>query len=156
MHEEKKKTWLDQVTKTLQKIEGKTVVVGCSGGPDSMVLLDIVRRVKSSTVIVCHVHHGLRESATRDQKIVTTYCKKHNIRLETITPEVKKEAKKAKMTVEEYARKVRQDFFESVRKKHNATYIITAHHADDQTETLLYRITKGTSITGLVGIGEVS
>ncbi len=46
------------------------------------------------------------------------------------------------MTIEEYARKVRQDFFESLRKKHHANCIITAHHADDQAETLLYRITK--------------
>lgn len=100
------------------------------------------------------MHHGLRESATRDQKIVEKYCKKYKIPLEILELNAKKEAKKAKMSVEEYSRTIRQDFFEHLRKKHKATKILTAHHADDQTETLLYRIAKGTSITGLVGIEE--
>ena len=54
------------------------------------------------------------------------------------------------MTLEEYARKVRYDFFGKIREKYDADSVITAHHADDQTETIIYRITKGTSITGLV------
>lgn len=68
--------------------------------------------------------------------------------------DVKKEAKKTKTTVEECARNIRRFFLEEVRKKYKAAYILTAHHADDQTETLLYRIAKGTSITGLAGIEE--
>lgn len=67
---------------------------------------------------------------------------------------MKKEAKKTKTTIEECARNIRRFFLEEVRKKYEAAHILTAHHADDQAETLLYRITKGTSITGLVGIEE--
>lgn len=152
-----KKTWPEKVAQTLKKIEWKIVILGCSGGADSMVLLDLVREFGNTAQIrVAHIHHWLRESATRDQGIVAKYCRKYHIPLESIAIPVKAEAKKAKMTIEEYARKVRQDFFESLRKKYDADYIITAHHADDQAETLLYRITKWTSITGLVGIEERS
>jgi len=119
-----------------------------------MVLLDLLNGHKNITIIVAHIHHGIRESATRDQKIVETYCKKHKITLEVLPIKAITEAKKAKMSIEEYARTVRQDFFEKLRKKYKATKILTAHQSDDQTETLLYRITKGTSITGLVGIEE--
>ncbi len=76
------------------------------------------------------------------------------LKLEITKIDAKKEAKQAKMTVEEYARQVRKNFFESIREKCEADLIITAHHTDDQAETLIYRITKGTSITGLVGIEE--
>lgn len=153
----KKKTWLDEVLRTLQKIEGKNVVVACSGGVDSMVMLDMVRSLwKAHAIVVSHVHHGLRKSATRDQNIVEEYCKKYQIPLEVMKIQAKTEAKKAKMTIEEYARKVRQDLFESVRKRYDAGSILTAHHADDQAETLLYRITKWTGITGLVGIEETT
>lgn len=107
-----------------------------------MVLLDITRKAKSIQIIVAHVHHGLRETADRDQNIVQEYCKTHKIPLKIKKIKAKEDAKRAKMTIEEYARNVRRDFFEEISKKHKAKYILTAHHADDQVETLLYRITK--------------
>ncbi len=107
-----------------------------------MVLLDITRRTRNIQIIVAHVHHGLRKTADRDQNIVETYCKTHKITLEIKKIKAAAGAKKAKMSVEEYSRMIRQDFFENLRKEYKATKILTAHHADDQTETLLYRITK--------------
>ncbi len=60
--------------------------------------------------------------------------------------DIKKEAKKTKKTLEECARDVRKEFFLELRKKHQARYILTAHHANDQEETILYRIIKGSGL----------
>lgn len=129
------------------------MVLACSGGPDSMVLLDILRKAKKhEDIIVAHVNHGLRDSAIRDEDIVVSYCKKHRLTLEVLQADIKKEAKKTKTTIEECARNVRKKWLEEIRKNHQADLIATAHHSDDQAETILYRITKGTGITGLVGI----
>lgn len=152
MPKREKITLLQKITPNLKYLDKKKVLVACSGGPDSMVLLDILRASKGQNIIVGHVNHKLRETALRDEEIVKKYCKKHDIPLETLTVDVKKEAKKTKTTIEECARNIRKKWFEEIREKHNADTIATAHHSDDQAETLLYRITKGTGITGLVGI----
>lgn len=140
----KKNTWLPKVLKTLKNIENENLIIACSGGADSMVLLDIIVHAGFNThsITVCHVNHNLRTSADRDEKIVEKYCKKNNIKFSILSPDVKKVAKETRTTIEECARNIRKDFFESIRKKHKAKYIITAHHADDQSETLIYRITK--------------
>lgn len=152
----KKKTFLEKIQHNSEYLEDKKLILACSGGPDSMVLLDLLRRkiIKNHSLVVAHVNHQLRESARRDEKIVQDYCKKHNIPLEILSVDVKKWAKKAKQTLEEYARNTRIQWLDKVRKEYDANTIITAHHADDQAETLLYRITKWTSITGLIGIEE--
>jgi len=71
------------------------------------------------------------------------------LEFEILHADIKKEAKKTKTTIEECARNIRKAWLEEIRVKHSANYILTAHHADDQTETILYRLIKGTSITGL-------
>lgn len=144
-------TLLQKIAPNLKYWAKKTVLLACSGGPDSMVLLDLLRECKVD-LIVGHVNHQLRETAMRDEEIVKKYCKKHKLTLEVLTVDVKKEAKKTKTTVEECARNIRKKWLEEMRVKHHADIIATAHHSDDQAETILYRITKGTGITGLVGI----
>jgi len=151
MPKREKITLLQKIAPNLTYLDKKKVLVACSGGPDSMVLLDMLRECKIN-LVVGHVNHQLRETATRDEEIVKKYCKKHGIALEILTVDVKKEAKKTKTTVEECARNIRKKWLEEIRAKHHADIIATAHHSDDQAETLLYRITKGTGITGLVGI----
>lgn len=151
MSKREKITLLQKIAPHLKYLAKKKVLVACSGGPDSMVLLDLLREYKIA-LIVCHVNHQLRETAVRDEEIVKKYCKKHGISLEILSVDVKKEAKKTKTTVEECARNIRKKWLEEMRVKHHADIITTAHHSDDQAETLLYRITKWTGITGLVGI----
>lgn len=141
MPQKKKITWMETVKKSLANIEGKKVIVACSGGADSMVLLDIVRN-QGIDIVVAHLNHNLRVTALRDEQIVQKYCKKHKLQLETLSKDIKKESKKTKTTIEECARNRRKEWFELLRKKYKATHILTAHHADDQAETLLYRITK--------------
>jgi tRNA(Ile)-lysidine synthase len=106
-----------------------------------MVLLDIVRN-QGIDIVVAHLNHNLRATALRDEQIVQKYCKKHKLQLETLSKDIKKESKKTKTTIEECVRNIRKGWFELLRKKYKATHILTAHHADDQAETLLYRITK--------------
>lgn len=142
-------------------------IVACSGGPDSMALTDILRSWGISLVrgdfpvisgdfpekiIIAHIHHGLRQSADRDAQIVIDYCQKHELICEIYRADIRKEAKKTKTTIEECARNTRRDFLEQIRQKYNAHAIYTAHHADDQAETILYRLVKWTAITGLRGI----
>jgi tRNA(Ile)-lysidine synthase len=91
---------------------------------------------------VAHIHHGLRESAERDQEIVKHYCEKYHLTYECLRTNIYEESKKTKTTIEECARNIRKEWLETIREKYPADLILTAHHADDQAETLLYRITK--------------
>lgn len=137
-------------------IKEKRIILACSGGPDSMMLLDffVQKIIPCDKIIVAHINHLLRDTAQRDQEIVQDYCKKNNIICIVTSKDIKKLAKKTKTTLEECGRNERKKWLESIRKKYKADLIATAHHADDQAETLLYRIIKWTSITGLVGIEE--
>lgn len=156
MPKREKITLLQKIAPNLKHLAKKKVLVACSGGPDSMTLLDFLRvqntKYKIQNIIVAHINHHLRPTSDRDEDIVASYCKKHRLPLEVFQADIKKEAKKTKTTIEECARNIRKKWLEEIREKHDADVIATAHHSDDQAETLLYRITKGTGITGLVGI----
>ncbi len=156
MSKREKITLLEKITPNLNSLAQKKVLVACSGGPDSMVLLDLLRiqRTKDEghDIVVAHINHHLRTTSDRDEDIVASYCKKNKLTFEVLQADIKKEAKKTKTTIEECARNVRKKWLEKIREKHHADLIATAHHSDDQAETILYRITKGTGITGLVGI----
>ena len=153
MAQKKIPSLLKNISQGSQKKDQK-IIVACSGWPDSMVLLDLYRSrvLPSSEIIVAHINHHLRKSAKRDEEIVRKYCAKNNLVFEVLNADIKKEAKRTKTTIEECARNIRKTWLEKIRKKYHADLIATAHHADDQAETILYRITKWTSITGLVGI----
>lgn len=156
MSKREKITLLEKITPNLNSLAQKKVLVACSGGPDSMVLLDLLRvqntEYKIQNIIVAHINHHLRPTSDRDEDIVASYCKKNKLTFEVLQADIKKEAKKTKTTIEECARNIRKKWLEEMRVKHHADIIATAHHNDDQAETILYRITKGTGITGLVGI----
>lgn len=143
---QKKLTLEEKIIQILSPIAEKKVVIACSGGPDSMCLLEITQMFygidASSNIIVAHIHHGLRESADRDHEIVKNYCQKNNLTYESLHADIRQEAKDTKTTIEECARNVRKEWLEKIRTLYQAEHILTAHHADDQTETLLYRITK--------------
>ncbi len=123
-----------------------------------MVLLDLYVEdlLPSSGIIVAHINHHLRKTAKRDEDIVQKYCTQNKLIFEALQTDIKKEAKKTKTTIEECARNIRKKWLESIRKKYRADLIATAHHSDDQAETILYRITKWTALTGLVGIESLA
>lgn len=128
------------------------IIIACSGGPDSMCLLDLVHILKDSlnlTVIVCHVNHNLREESLSELEFVKKYALKNNDIFQELSI-----SKEKKYTEEEY-RNIRYDFFREVIKKYKANYLLTAHHGDDLIETVLMRIVRGSNLNGYSGIKAV-
>lgn len=135
--------------------QGDTVVAGVSGGADSMLLLSYLLAVKddySLNIIVANVEHGIRgEESISDSAFVRDFCKKNNVRFEQLSIKALEQAKEQGLSVEEYSRNARYDFFRSF----NADKIATAHSLSDNVETVLFRLSRGTSIKGCCGIPAV-
>lgn len=117
-------------------------VVAVSGGVDSMVLLDLLRRRPKLKLVVAHVDHGLRDDSELDTRLVAQYCASHNIRL------VYKRLNLASKS-ELSARQARYNFLQQCRKEFKAIAILTAHHRDDLIETAILNIMRGTGWRGL-------
>lgn len=135
--------------------DNSTVVVACSGGPDSMCLLSLVCDFLNSTnlkIIVAHVNHKLRTESDEEEVFVKNYACEKNILFEVSHFD---EFKNNKFS-EELARRKRYSFFEEIVKKYEANYLLTAHHGDDLIETVLMRITRGSNLKGYAGIKRVS
>lgn len=132
-----------------------SIVVACSGGPDSMCLLDLVTKLKDElnlNIIVAHVNHKLRSESEEEAKMVENYAKENNITFELleITDYINGNF------TEEDARKRRYNFFNEIIKKYQASALLTAHHGDDLIETILMRLTRGSNLSGYIGIKEIS
>ena len=132
--------------------DGDTVVVGVSGGADSMLLLHYLQSAAKYNIIVANVEHGIRGAESKaDSEFVRNYCVNHGIRFEMLEINAPEEAKAQGLGVEEYSRNRRYEFFDSF----NADKIAVAHNLSDSVETMLFRIARGTSIKGLSGIPAV-
>lgn len=132
-----------------------TIVIGVSGGPDSMCLLDILWQLQQKlevNIIVAHVNHKIRKEADSETDYVKHYCKEHNIPCYVKKVDVKALAKENKLGTEEMGRTIRYQFFEEVAQKEKANKIATAHNSNDNAETVLMNILRGTSTSGLKGI----
>ena len=132
---------------------GDSVVVGVSGGPDSMALLHLLSRLKKVLeiqVVCAHVHHNLRKESDEEKKFVERFCANNGIVFEW-------------HKIEDYgddnfhneARSIRYNYFAKIVKKYNAKYLFTAHHADDLMETILMRIVRGSTLRGYSGFSKV-
>jgi tRNA(Ile)-lysidine synthase len=128
------------------------VIVACSGGLDSMVLLHALRFAEPNgsvrALAVAHLDHGMRAGSDADARWLGGVCEAWNVRLFS-------ERLGHPPTSEAEARSARYAFFESVRREAAAAWILTAHHADDQAETVLFRVLRGTGIEGLQGIPAI-
>ncbi|HOD12190.1 MAG TPA: tRNA lysidine(34) synthetase TilS [Candidatus Omnitrophota bacterium] len=130
---------------------GNKVVVGVSGGPDSMALLYILSEFQISfgiKMIVAHLNHGLRSRAVHEQKYVRQAAKKFN--LPFFTKNIK--IKDTKRSLEEKAREERLKFLCSVARRTRSQVIALGHHQDDLAETVLMRFLRGTGVDGARGI----
>lgn len=132
-----------------------TVIAAISGGADSVFLLHMLAQTKAK-IIVAHVNHLLRPEAASDQQFVEKLAKSHGLKIEILNVDVANLAQKNKHGLEETGRKVRYEFFNKLAKKYHATFIITAHHADDNLETRLLNFTRGASLKGLIGMETLS
>ena len=129
------------------------IVIGCSTGPDSMALVDMLLKVREKydlSLIIAHVNHNLRKQSYEEAEYMQKYCEDNNIAFET-------------MTIEEYgddnfhneAHNIRYNYFENIVKKYGANYLMTAHHGDDLIETVLMRIVRGSNLKGYSGFKSV-
>ncbi len=133
------------------------IVIGVSGGPDSMCLLNalesILRNKKLNYYIcVAHINHGIRKEADEDEEYVKKYCREKNIECFVKKVDLNKASKDNKKGLEEMGREIRYQFFNEILKKVNANKIATAHTKNDNVETVLMNFIRGTGISGLRGI----
>lgn len=129
-----------------------TIVLGISGGPDSMALLSIMLKLKSEldlVLIVAHVNHNVREESKEEEEYVRKYAKKIGVIFEGLS--VKNWGDD---NFENEARTVRYNFFEKIVREYNAKYLMTAHHGDDLIETILMRIVRGSTLKGYSGFSK--
>jgi len=129
-----------------------TVVVGVSGGMDSMALLDILTLL-DYRCIAAHCNFHLRgEESDRDAEFVKNWCKNVDIEFTSVDFDTLAYARDKKISIEMAARELRYQWFELVRQKFEAEAIAVAHHRDDDIETVLLNLLRGTGIKGLTGI----
>lgn len=133
--------------------DGDTIVLGNSGGPDSMCLLTILLRLREKyhlNIVSAHVNHNVRSESAAEKEFLMNYCKDNNVGFEA-------------MTIERYgddnfhnqARKIRYNFFNDIVKKYDANYLMTAHHGDDLVETILMRMVRGSTLKGYSGFEKM-
>ena len=133
-----------------------TIVVGFSGGPDSVFLVEMLKKLQDFfkfKIYLVHINHLLRgEDADADENFSYDYAKRNNLEIFIKRIPVKEIAKKTGKTLEEVGREERYNFFSEIYSKVGANKIATAHNKDDQIETFLFRLVRGTSLQGLEGI----
>lgn len=132
------------------------LTVAVSGGLDSMVLLHLLAHIPAEArpqLTVAHLNHGLRESeSAEDQRLVESACEQVGLSFVTKTLASGLIANVQKQTVEEAARSYRYQWLEETAVEVGATAIATGHHADDQAETVLHHLARGTGLRGLQGM----
>lgn len=150
---------MDKVIKTIEKYNliqnGDKIVIGVSGGPDSICLLHILNSLKEKynlQLFVAHINHMIRENARIDEQYVVDFCKKINVPAFVLHSDVLNLSKQQKISVEEAGRNVRYEFFNEVLEKTGSTKIAIAHNCNDKAETVIMNILRGSGISGLKGI----
>lgn len=152
----------NKVLETIEKYnmikKGDKIVVAVSGGPDSMTLLNILINLKEKmdfSIVVAHVNHMIRNVADSETEYVEAFCTKHGVECLIKRADVLNIAKEEKISTEEAGRNVRYDFFEEVLKKTNSNKIAIAHNKNDNVETVLMNVIRGSGVSGLKGIEPV-
>lgn len=149
---------LDKVKETIEKYNmlswGDRIIIGVSGGADSVCLTDVLNEFKDEynlEIILVHINHNIRgEEAKRDENFVIELGRKYNNKVKVFSYKVEEMAKAEGMTVEEMGRKLRYEaFYKTAEKKGK---IAVAHNMNDNCETMIMRFFRGTGIKGLGGI----
>ncbi|MBQ8132025.1 MAG: tRNA lysidine(34) synthetase TilS [Bacilli bacterium] len=133
--------------------ENDSIVVGCSAGPDSMALIDMLLKIRKKynlSLIVAHINHNVRKESYEEAEYMKQYCEENDLVFET-------------MVIENYgddnfhneAHNIRYHFFESLVYKYHSNYLMTAHHGDDLIETILMRMVRGSNLKGYSGFKEI-
>lgn len=129
------------------------IVIGCSSGPDSMALVDMLLKIRDKYnlfLVIAHVNHNVRKESYEEAEFLKDYCFMNKLLFES-------------MIIEEYgddnfhneARNIRYNFFENLVHKYDANYLMTAHHGDDLIETVMMRIVRGSNLNGYAGFRNI-
>ena len=156
----------EKVLETIKKYnlikDGDRLILGVSGGPDSIAMLNILNDIRNDKkqhmnfdIIVAHVNHMIREEAIDDQKFVENFCKKIGITFYAKSIDVQKIANNKKIGTEEAGRNARYEFFDEILEKENANKIAIAHNKNDKIETIIMNMLRGSGIAGLKGIEPI-
>ena len=133
--------------------KGDVIIIGCSSGPDSMALTDMLLKIRdkySLFLVLAHVNHNVRRESAEEEEFLQQYCIDNKLIFETMKIE-----KYGDDNFHNEARVIRYNFFESLVDKYKANYLMTAHHGDDLTETILMRLVRGSNLNGYSGFKEI-
>ena len=136
---------------------GDTLIVGLSGGADSTALLDILSRLQGYNLhlIATHLNHCLRGAESdADQEFCRLLAGQYAIPFEVRRVDIQKMAEDRRLNLEDAGRRARIELFDDIRIKYGAVAVALAHHADDQAETVLMRLLRGSGMTGLAGMAH--
>ena len=151
----------EKVLETIKKYDlvqnGDKIVLGVSGGPDSLAMLNILKNIKNERkyefdIFVAHVNHGIRENAKIDEEFVKNFCNRIDVPCFVLNTNIKEIAEKEKRGIEETGRKIRYDFFDNILEKTCSNKIAIAHNLNDNAETVIMNIIRGAGLSGLKGI----
>lgn len=134
---------------------GDTLIVGLSGGADSSALLDLLTRLPDYNLhlVAAHLNHSLRGAESdADEEFCRVAASGYAIPFESRRVDVTKMAADLRLNLEDAGRRARIDFFDEVHRNYGAAAVVLAHHADDQAETVLMRLLRGSGTTGLSGM----
>jgi tRNA(Ile)-lysidine synthase len=134
----------------------QSALVGVSGGRDSAVLLHALVKAGFRKLIVCHLDHSLRSDSPGDARFVTHQADEYGLIHESDVEDVAALSKERKLSIEMAAREARYAFFARMARAHWCPRLILAHHADDQVETFLFNLLRGSGATGLGAMRPVS
>ena len=150
---------IDKVRKTIEKYrlieKGDRVLIACSGGADSTALTLLLKELEeeySLTLFLAHFNHRLRAWSDNDEAFVQRMAQDHSLRLFVGSEDVRTYAKDEKLNLEEAGRMLRYEFLRKTARKLDAAKIATGHTMNDQAETFLMRIIRGSGLRGLSGI----
>lgn len=151
---------LEQVKRTIDQYhlleKGDRLVIGVSGGMDSMVLLYVLNTLRKTfdlSLIVAHINHGLRpEESEEEATLVQKESERFGCPFEYGKFDIKEYQKTTHLSLQDAARRIRFQFFQALLEKYDAHKIALGHHADDQVETVLLNLFRGSGLRGLKGM----
>lgn len=152
----------EQVYKCIKKYnlieENDKIVIGVSGGPDSICVLHILNLIKEKLnveIYVAHINHMIREEAYSETEYVKELCQTIGVKCFVKIIDVQEFANIKKIGTEEAGRIIRYEFFNEIATKVQANKIVTAHNSNDNAETVLLNILRGSGLSGLKGIAPI-
>lgn len=157
---------LKKILNTIKKYNlienGDRLVLGVSGGPDSICMLNILNDIRNDKklhmefdIIVAHVNHLIRDEAKDDEIFVKNFCEKIGVQFYSKSIDIQKIANNNKIGTEEAGRNARYEFFDEILEKTNSNKIAIAHNKNDKVETMIMNVLRGSGIVGLRGIEPI-